>query len=110
MTGTYSIVYSAIDMDADRPSDEKRIDHSDYFSNTASKTFVVIDDDQVNPTPPANVTLVPTGWRMLTTSYCHSNPARIASGIYDTAPPPMRRSQPKVTDGFAWLAVTVTTT
>jgi len=104
MTGTYSIVYSAIDMDADRPSDEKRIDHSDYFSNTASKTFVVIDDDQVNPTPPANVTLVPTGWTNVNNFVLSFEPGQDASGIYEYRASTNAAQPTEVTDGFALVS------
>ncbi|MFH0879332.1 MAG: hypothetical protein V2A34_06430, partial [Lentisphaerota bacterium] len=82
MTGLYSFVWSAEDLDNDWDGDRLQTVHSGTILN-GTNVFLVIDDDTVNPTTPSNIVLTPTTWTNRNYFALSFDPAEDASGIYE---------------------------
>ncbi len=107
MTGTWSVVFSAEDMDSDRDADNMAVTNHGIIVNTSNKVLV-IDDDQTAPTSPQNIVVTPTDWTNRNYFSVSWTPATDASGIYDYRA--YSNSTPSITDGWPLAEGLVVTT
>jgi len=79
-TGLYSFVWSATDKDSDRASDRLQTLNSTNILYSTN-TFLVVDDDVVEPTTPSNIVMTPYGWTNVNHFVLAFDPSLDASGI-----------------------------
>ncbi len=107
ITGHYAIVWSAQDLDADRPNDRMEAIHSTNFLNSTG-VFLVLDDDIISPTAPSNIVLTPIYWTNVNSFVLTFDPATDASGVFEYRVSTNAMAPSAVTDGWRLPALYVT--
>lgn len=106
-TGVWSVVWSALDLDKDRDSDQLSTYANELIANS-SNLILVVDDDTVNPTPPSNLSVSPSAWTNVNLFVVGWDPGEDESGIYEYRS--HTNSNPGIDDGIPLLGGSVVTT